>query len=394
MKMPLEGIKVIDLTTSYSGPLCTLQLADYGAEVIKVEHYKKGDQSRTWYPVIKGCSSFFPAMNRNKKSVTLNLKSKKGKEILLDLVKTADVVVENFRAETLNKLGVSYEVMSGVNPRIIVASLCGFGQTGPYRNRSCYSHIAEALSGTMSMNGFPDGKPVGSGVAYGDGISGLMTAYGIMMALFHRERTGEGQYLDVAMVDSLIALNQGMIGEVHIQGKNLKRLGNKDGGMYPYDLFEAKDGYCILSVSDFNDWTNFAEACELEYLLDDPRFKTNTDRVDNDDELFEYINEWSKKHTRDEIEKIFEEHGASYAPVLTCTAMMENEQVLSRDMVLTVEDPVFEKVKMQGFPLKMNRTEGRIRKGAPLLGEDNAEVFGSLGYSEEDINKLKQDGVI
>lgn len=390
----LEGIKVIDLTTAYSGPFATMQLGDFGADVIKVENNRYGDGCRTWEPAVEGNSVYFLNMNRNKKSITLNLKSEEGKKILLGLVKDADVVVENFRPGVLDRMGLTYDVMKEVNPRIIMASLSGYGQTGPYRERAAYSNLAEALSGMMYVTGFPDGRPTGSGVALGDSITGLYLTQGILTALFHRERTGKGQYIDVAMTDSLVSMLAIGIIQYDVLGQEQERIGNRDSAAYPYDLFEAKDGYCFLGVSTPSDWSPFAKACNLEHLMEDPRFLTNADRIKNADELFPYINEFSKSHTRAELAEIFGAAKQGYSDVLKPSEVMENEQILARDMIVEVEDPFFGKFKMQGIPVKMSETPGDIRLPIPGMGEHNAEVLATLGYNAEDLKRLKDEGII
>lgn len=394
MTRPLEGLRIVDLTTAYSGAISTMEFADFGAEVIKIEHYKIGDGSRTWQPQYKGRSLYYPSMNRNKKSITLNLKSEKGKEILLELVKTADVVVENFRPGTLEKLGLTYEVMKEKNPGIIMASLSGYGQTGPYRTRSAYSNLAEALSGVMYLTGFPDGMPTGSGVSFGDSVGGIFTALGIMFALWHRNKTGEGQYIDVSMTDSLVHMISSAIVVNSLTGEEPERIGNRDTAAYPYDVFQAKDGYCVLSIATVADWTPFAKALNLEHLIDDPKFDTNEHRIENADELGEYISEWASQRTRAEIEKIFQEYKLGYSPVLKTSELLTNEQLLARDMIVELEDPVMGKYKMQGIPIKMSKTPGEVVSTAPELGEHNNQILGELGYTKEQIEELKKDEVI
>ena len=244
----LEGIKVVDLSTAYSAPIATMQLADFGAEVIKIENTAGGDGSRSWNPSVNGQGIHFLYMNRNKKSVALNLKSPEGKRILFELVKDADIVVENFRPGVTRKLGIDYEAMRAVKPDIIMASLSGYGQTGPYATRGAYSNLAEALSGLMYVTGWPapEGKPTASGVAFGDSVAGMFLTQGILYALYHRERTGQGQYIDVSMVDSLVALLQHCFVQCSLMGQEPERIGNRDLSDYPYDLFEAKDGYLSL----------------------------------------------------------------------------------------------------------------------------------------------------
>lgn len=390
----LNGIRIVDLTTAYSGPFATMQLADFGAEVIKVENAKHGDPSRGWTPFVNGRSVSFPAFNRNKKSITLNLKDPAGKGALLKLIATADVVTENFRPGTMEKLGLSYDEIKKVKPDIIMASLSGYGQTGPMAKMSAYSNLAEAMSGIMYLTGFPDGMPTGSGEALGDSITGLYMALGIMMALYHRQNTGEGQYIDIAMTDALVGMLEHHMVYSSTSGKNSPRYGNRDPAAYPYDLFEAKDGYCFLSISTVADWTPFARATGLEYLLDDPRFLTNELRVEHADELFPYINAWSKQRTRKEIQAAFEAEHQGFSPVLAPSEVIENEQLRSRNMIIDMKDPVLGEYKVQGIPLKLSRTPGEIRTTAPEIGQDNADIFKSIGYSEEEIAALHESNVI
>lgn len=392
-RLPLEDIKIIDLTTSYSGPIGTMQFADFGAEVIKVESLR-GDSSRTWEPQYHGKSIYYPCMNRNKKSISLNLKEPKAVEILLELVKDADVVVENFRPGVLDKLGLGYDVLKSVKPDIILASLSGYGQTGPYAKRSAYSNMAEALSGVMYLTGMPDGMPTGSGVSFGDSVGGMTMALGIMFALWHREKTGEGQQIDISMTDALVHLISYAIAAYDMTGIEPQRQGNRDPAAYPYDVFKAKDGYCFLSVSNVADWTNFAQACELDDLLDDPRFDTNQHRIEHADELEKYITAWSSVRTRAEIAKRFEEYGCGYADILKPSELLTNEQILARDMIVEIDDPEIGKYKMQGIAIKMSKTPGQIRKAAPTVGESNHEILSKLGYTDTQIEELKADRII
>ena len=392
--LPLEGIRVIDLSTAYSAPIGTMQLADFGAEVIKVENNRTGDGSRTWAPTYKGQSIQYLNMNRNKKSVTLNMKAEEGKKILYELVKTADVVVENFRPGVAARLGCDYETLRQVKPDIIMASLSGFGQTGPKAHSAAYSNVAEAASGLMYITGYPDGKPTASGCAFGDSIAGMFLTQGILYAVIHHMRTGEGQYIDVSMVDSLFHLiMQGVI-QKSLMGTEPERIGCRDLSAYPYDLFRAKDGYCFLSIANVADWTPFAEAIERTDLMSDPRFDTNEHRVQHADELQPLIEEWSSVRTRAEIQKIFEAHGLGFASVQKISEAMEDPQILARDMVVDMEYEGMGKYKMQGIPVKMSRTPGSIRSGCPHMGEHNSEVYGSIGLTEDDLKRLKEEGVI
>ena len=298
----LDGIRVIDLSNAYSAPIATLQLADFGADVIKIENTGTGDSSRTWNPFIGGESMHYMYMNRNKRSVSLNLKSEAGKQALFRLAETADIVVENFRPGVAKKLGVDYEAMRAVKPDIIMASLSGYGQTGPYAQKGAFSNLAEAQSGLMYLTGWPNGLPTASGVAFGDSVAGMFLVQGIMFALFHHERTGQGQYIDVAMVDSLVALLQHGFAQVSALGQEPERVGNRDLADYPYDTFQAKDGFCQLGNASAANWMPFAEAIGRPDLGKDSQYDTAEKRWQHVEELHDIIQGWAAQHTRGEIE--------------------------------------------------------------------------------------------
>ncbi|WP_295617866.1 CaiB/BaiF CoA-transferase family protein [uncultured Intestinimonas sp.] len=392
----LEGIRVIDLSTSYSAPIATMQLADFGAEVIKIENVKAGDGSRSWNPCINGQSIHFLYMNRNKKSVALNLKSEEGKKILFELVKGADIVVENYRPGVTKKLGIDYEALRAVKPDIIMASLSGYGQTGPYAHRGAYSNLAEAQSGLMYITGWPapEGKPTASGVAFGDSVAGMFLVQGIMYALYYREKTGKGQYIDVSMVDSLVALLQHCFVQYSLLGQEPERIGDRDLSDYPYDLFEAKDGYCQLGNSTPTDWSRFAEAIGRPDLGEDPAYKTSVQRWERINELHDIVQDWASKHTRKEIETIFSEYGQLYAPVLKISEVLEDEQILFREMVVDMEYEGMGKYKDKGIPVKMSETPGQIRMMPPHLGEHTDEILAGLGYTAEQIGALRAEGTV
>ncbi len=392
----LEGIRVIDLSTAYSAPIGTMQLADFGADVIKVENTGLGDGSRTWNPFVNGESLGYLYANRNKRSITLDLKTEEGKKALFDLVKTADVVVENFRPGVTKKLGIDYEAMKNVKPDIIMASLSGYGQTGPDAKKGAYSNLAEAQSGLMYITGFPDkegGQPTASGVAFGDSVAGMFLVQGILYALIHHARTGEGQYIDVAMVDSLIALLQHGIVQYSVMGEEPERLGNRDLSEYPYDTFKAKDGWCFLGNATTADWSRFAEAIGRPDLAHDPRYDSPAKRWDHVYELHDLIQEWASQYTRAEIEARFAEYGQLYSPILKCSEVMENKQVLHREMIIDLEYRGI-KYKDKGMPVKMSKTPGTVRYMPPTQGQHTDEVLKSIGYSDEKIEQMRKDGVI
>lgn len=393
----LEGIRVIDLSTAYSAPIGTMQLADFGADVIKIENTGRGDGSRTWNPFMpNGESMAYMYINRNKRSVALNLKSEEGKTALFELVKTADVVVENFRPGVAKKLGIDYEAMKTIKPDIIMASLSGYGQTGPDNMKGAYSNLAEAQSGLMSLTGFPDsegGQPTASGVAFGDSIAGMFLVQGILYALLYRERTGEGQYVDVAMVDSLIALIQHGITYCSVFGKNPERMGNRDVSDYPYDTFKAKDGWCFLGNATTSDWTRFTEAIERPDLANREDLNGPDKRWEHVKEVHDIVQDWAAKHTRSEIEARFVEYGQLYSPILTISEVMENPQVKHREMVVDLEYQGI-RYKDKGIPVKMSKTPGSIRMMPPTQGQHTDEILKSVGYTDEELEEMRANGII
>lgn len=390
---PLEGIRVVDLTTAYSGPLATMQLADFGAEVIKIENPKYGDNSRTWNPFINGEGIGFLYANRNKKSIALNLKSEEAKEVLFKLIETADIVVENYRPGVTKKLGIDYDVVKEIKPDIIYGSLSGYGQTGPDQHKGAFSNFAEAQSGLMYITGWPDSLPTGTGIALGDSSASMFLVQGILYALYHREKTGEGQYIDVAMVDSCIALLQHAIVQRTALDEEPQRIGNRDLSDYPYDTFIAKDGYCQLGNATAADWSPFAEAIGHPELGHDPEYKTAEDRWKKADEIHDLVQEWASQHTRKEIEAIFAEYGQLYSPIYTISEMMEDPQVNHREMIQDFEYRGT-KYKDKGIPVKMSKTPGEIKSNPPEKGQHTNEVLESLGYEKDVIEEFREKGYI
>ena len=392
----LEGIRVIDLTTSYSAPIGTMQLADFGAEVIKIERPHVGDGSRTWSPVVNGEGLSYVIMNRNKKSVAVNMKSEEGLEIIRELVRGADIVVENFRPGVVKRLGLDYESLCKIKPDIIYASLSGYGQTGPDAKKGAFSNLAEAQSGLMSITGFPDeegGAPTGSGVAFGDSVAGMYLVQGIMYALFHHERTGEGQYIDIAMTDALIGLLQHAVINTSVFGENPPRVGNRDLSEYPYDTFLAKDGWCQLGNAKATDWTDFTLAIGRPDLAEREELKTPGGRWEHVKEIHDIVAEWASQRTRAEIEARFAEYGQLYSPICTIKEMMELPQTIHREMIVDMEYRGM-KYKMQGIPLKLSKTPGSIRNAPPTLGENTDDILRSIGYDDTKLAELREKDII
>lgn len=376
MKRPLEGVKVLDLTQAYSGPFCTMHLADHGADVIKIES-PAGDQSRTWGPFKNGSSAYFAYINRNKKGAVLDLKSEEGKELLKKLIADADVICENFRVGTFAKLGFTYEMMREINPRIIYASISGFGLNGPLAKRPCYDIVAQAMSGMMSLTGFPDSPCVKAGPSIGDNYSGTYLALGICMALYQREKTGLGCQLDVSMLDTLFSVLENAVVTYTVNGEIPQRNGNIDPGIAPFDSFRAKDGDFVMGCGTDAFWARLCEMMERPDLMEDPRFATNELRCKNYlPELKAQIEAWSMEKLIDEIEPAAVEYGIPFGRVLDVGQACALEQLKERNMLWNVYDSgIAQEIDIPGSPIKFHGAEDCVQKSAPLLGEDSEEVF-------------------
>ena len=396
---PLTGVRVLDLTQAYSGPVCCMHLADLGAEVIKVEVPKYGDQTRAWEPIVNGNSGYFSYFNRNKLGITLNLKTEEGKEILKNLVKEADVLVENYRVGTMEKLGVGYEdVLKKVNPGLIYASISGFGLEGPFAKRACYDVVAQAMGGMISMTGELGSEGVKVGPAIADSYSGTYLSTGICAALYQRSRTGMGRRIDVSMVDTVFSILETGVIMYTFQGVVSKPAGNADPVIAPWDSFSAKDGPFIMACGTEKFWQTFCNAIGKEEWINDSRFATNLDRVNHyRTDLKPMIEEeWSKLHTVDEIEEVITGVGIPFGRIQNVQEATDCELIRNRNMVWKYYDPAFEKeVEYPGSPIKIHGCEDKIQKPAPLLGEDNEKIFTELLHmSSKEIESLRSKNVI
>lgn len=389
----LEGLKVLDLTHAYNGPFCTALLADNGAEVIKIEPLT-GDQSRYWPPMDdnSGESGFYAFINRNKKGVTLNLKTEKGREIFYDLVREADVVVENFRVGVTKKLQVDYETLKKINPRIIYASGSGFGQYGPFSNRPCYDIVAQALGGMINLTGYTDAPPVKCGVSVADNVTGIYLCVGVLMALYRRNVTGEGQQVDVAMADTIFTLLENAIIYTTLKGIIPQRQGNIDATVSPFNVYEAKDGYIALGVGTDKLFKVFCDVIGRPDLVTNEKFATNDLRIKNyNDGLHEIIVDWVKQRGKAEVESMFEEVGIPCGQILDMKEAIEHPHFKAREMMVHVEHPTIGDMYIQGCPIKLSETPGSVDAPAPLLGQHNKEVY---GFDDETLKQLKEEGVI
>ncbi len=395
MVRPLEGIKVLDLSRALAGPYCTMMLADMGAEVIKIEMPERGDDSRAWGPpFIKGESAYFISVNRNKKSMTLNLKKEKSIEIVHRLIKQSDVLIENFRPGTMEKLSLSYNEVKEINPKIIYCSISGFGQDGPYRLLPGMDQVLQGMGGLMSITGEPDGPPVKVGVAVADIAGGMFAAYGIVVALFNRETGGKGQMIDLSLLDCQVAWLTYRAGSFFASGEIPKPLGSGHPVIVPYQAFKAKDVYVNVAAGNDQLWQKFCKALGLENLMNEQQFATNAMRVKNREEIIDIIGDVICNKKADEWLKILTEAGVPCGPIYNMDKIFSDPQVLHREMVKELEHPTAGKVKVTGIPIKLSNTPGEILTAPPTLGQHTKEILTELGYNNEDIDKMSQEKII
>jgi len=392
----LKGIRIIDLSQLAAGPLCSMMLADMGAEVIKIEIPDRGDSLRYWgTPYVGKDSVYFLGLNRNKKSVTLNLKKQKGKEVLFKMLRTADVLIENFRPGTMERLGLGYETVMSINPRIIYCRISGYGQNGPYREYGGYDLIAQGESGLMMVTGEEDDPPTKMGVAVVDYGAGMNAAYGVAVALLTREKTGKGQMIDVALFDTAVYwMTFYQIGSYLVTGKPHKRLRTGHPLTTPYEAYKTRDIYITIGCSSDKHWKKFCEVIARKKLIDDPMFETNLKRVENREKLSSILSEVFVKKKGDEWLQLFRKAGIPCGPVNTIDNVVSDIQVLHREMLVEIDHPVAGKIKVPGIPVKLSETPGTIRLPPPILGQHTEEILKKMGYSITDIKELKSDNVI
>jgi crotonobetainyl-CoA:carnitine CoA-transferase CaiB-like acyl-CoA transferase len=390
---PLQGITVVDLTRVLSGPYCTMMLADQGARVIKVEQPGKGDDTRGWGPpFVNGESAYFLSVNRNKESVTLDFKAPEGRALLEQLLATADVLVENFRPGTLDKIGLDFASISARFPRLVYCSISGFGHTGPRRTEAGYDAVMQAEGGLMSITGSADGPPYRLGVAIADIVSGMFAAQGITSALFARERTGRGQEVDIAMLDSVVALLSYQAGIYFANGAAPARLGNRHPTIVPYETFRASDGDFVVAVGNDDQWRRF---CTVTGFADDGRFATNRERVTNYDRLKPALDGLMITRTRAFWIEQLKASGVPCGSVRNLHEVFSDPQTQARDMLVELEHATAGLLKMTGTPLKFSDTPGSVRTPPPILGEHTDRVLGNdLGLDRARIDDLRARGVI
>jgi len=395
MVRPLESILILDLSRALAGPYCSMMLADMGAEIIKIEMPGRGDDSRSWGPpFVEGESAYFMSVNRNKKSITLNLKSEKSKEIIEKLIKKADIIIENFRPGTMDKLGLSYENVAELNPEIIYASISGFGQDGPYRLLPGFDQVIQGMGGLMSVTGEPGGPPIKVGVAVADIAGGMFAAYGIMIALFNRQRTGKGQMIDVSLLDSQVAWLTYRAGSFFASGKIPQPLGSGHPNIVPYQAFKANDTYVNIAAGNDQLWQKFCSAVGLEDIVENPKFATNAKRVENRNELVNIISNIVSSKNAQEWLDILTKAGVPCGPIYTLDEIFTDPQVLHRNMVKDLDHIKAGKIKVTGVPVKLSATPGEILTAPPVLGQHTKEILLEIGYSDNDIEKFYQEKVV
>jgi crotonobetainyl-CoA:carnitine CoA-transferase CaiB-like acyl-CoA transferase len=397
MARPLEGIRIIDLSRIVAGPLATQIFGDYGAEVIKIEQPGVGDDSRAWVPpkAPDGSAAYFFSINRNKRSVTLNLKHARGKALLKALVARADVVIENFKPGTMEDLGLDYDALRRENPRLIYCQISGFGNSGPARERAGYDSILQGITGLMSITGEREGPPVKAGVALIDEITALYAHRAILAALLHRERTGQGQKVECSLLESGVAAMMNAATAYLVAGAVQGRWGSAHESLVPYQAFKARDGYLIIGAGNDRLWKAFCDVIGAPEWADDPRFDTNLKRVERREELVRLIEQRLQSRSRDEWIAAFAAAGLPTGPINTVDQVFQDPQVLHRGMAQEIEHPTAGRVKLVGIPVKFTATPGEIRLPPPLLGQHTDEVLtGLLGLSPQDLAVLRSDGVI
>jgi CoA:oxalate CoA-transferase len=397
MAKALDDVRVVDLTRVIAGPYATTLLGDMGAQIIKVELPGRGDDARYGYPSVDGVPVVFLALNRNKKGITLDLRKPRGAELFRRLVRDADVVVENFAAGTMARWGFDYETLAALNPRLIYAALSGFGQTGPYAGRTSYDIIAQAMGGLMALTGFADGPPVRAGGALGDFIGGVFTALAVLCALHHRERTGQGQMVDVSNMDAVFSMLDNWVTVYGMTKQLPQRVGNRHPFTAPYDCYRAKDGYLVIGVGNSALFRALVTAMGMPELGRDPRFKSPSSRLERHDEVNRIVGEWVAERTVDEVMDVLGPTGANLpcAPVMTMDRLLDDAHLRAREMVVELQHPRLGAIPMAGVPFRLSASPGAVTQLGPELGQHNEEIYGQwLGLSRRELEELRDEGVI
>lgn len=390
----LAGLKLLDVSRVLTGPYSTMVLADLGADVIKVEVPGKGDDSRLFGPFANGESGYYMTLNRNKRGITLDLRRPEGQAVLKDLAQWADVLLENFAKGTMAGWGLGYEDLAAVNPRLIYASITGFGQYGPYSERFAFDAIAQATGGLMSITGPKGGAPTRVGTALGDINAGNFATIGILAALYQRERTGRGQRIDISMQDCIAAILENAIVRNTIGGVVPTRNGSAHATVAPYDVFPASDGYAFIACANEATWQRLCKAMGREDLITDERFAVNAKRVENIDTLTDIINKWSRQFTVEKLLAVLGGNNVPGSPVFSIDQVVNDPHIRARNMMVAVDHPVAGTITIPGNPVKMSASADTIERPAPVLGQHTDEVLAELGYSADKIAALKAAKIV
>ena len=395
---PLDGVTVIDASRVLVGPFCTMQLGDLGADVIKIERPGSGDQTRGWHPPTFGdgeMSAYYTSVNRNKRSMTLDLSSEDGREVFRDLACDADVLVQNFRVGKMDEWGLGYGDLTEDNPGLVYCSMSGYGEWGPDKDRPAYDIIMQAEAGMMSITGMEDGPPVRIGVAIADIGAGMYATQAIIAALLDRELgNGTGQKVDVSLFDGQVAWMTYMAASYFASGEPPTRMGSKHPTIVPYRAFRTSDRYVVVAVASEHIWPDFCAALGTEALVDDDRFATNADRVENRDELDAILEPEMAQYDTETVLEKFDEHGVPASDVKNMAQVFEDRQVRARGMLEHVSHPTVGDVPMPGSPMHFSRTPTTIREAPPTLGEHTEEILREFGYDAEDIEHLETNGIL
>jgi len=397
MAKALDGIRVLDFTRMYGGPLGTMILAVLGADVIKVEIPGGGDAIRTTAPLTEGQESYrFVALNRGKRDITLNLNSEEGQRICREMVGKCDVLVENFTPGVMEGYGLGYEELKRYNPRLIYVSISGFGCTGPYRSRVAFDTIIQAMGGLISVNGFPDSPPTKVGPAIADFLGGIFSIIAILAALQYRSRTKQGQFVDISMQDCIWYITAIQFLPLYIlTGKEPPRLGNRQIEVTPFSIYKAKDGYIVIGVVTVAQWHRLLEVIGREDLKDVPEYAGQATRIEHADQIEAIVETWTKERTVNEMLNVLEAADLACSPVPTFGQVANDPQLASRNMQVEVEQLISGKLRVPGSVFKMSQTPGDPTEPAPFLGQHNAEVYSKLlGYDHATIDRLQREGII
>ncbi len=395
METALEGVRILDLSRVLAGPFSSMLLGDLGADVIKVEAPNGSDETREWGPPYKGGeSAYYLCTNRNKRSITIDFKQEKGKEIIKTLIKNTDVLIENFRTGKLKKMGLGYEEVKKINPGIIYCSITGFGQTGPYRNYPGYDYIVQAMGGLMSITGEENGPPVKVGVAVADLYTGLFAVIAILSALRVKEKTGEGQYIDLALLDAQVAMLANVASNYLIGGIIPKRFGNQHPNIVPYQAFKVSDGEIVVAVGNDEQFKRLCNLIDRNDLANNPLYQTNKERNINRKSLIQELQQIFLTKSKNEWFQLLSKSDIPISPINSIDKVFENPQLKVREMVVDITHPTAGKISIVNNPIKFSKTKVKITKHPPLAGEHTKEILLELGFSIADINRLKEEKII